>query len=116
MERLIHELQSHTLAWAFQKPVSEAEVPDYHLVIKEPMGEAALHPETRFIIDTHEPDFSTMERKLDSKQYASLSEFMADAQLVFDNCHTYNQPASVYYKNATTMEKFLKSIAGAAGR
>ncbi|TFL01588.1 histone acetyltransferase GCN5 [Pterulicium gracile] len=98
MERLIHELQSHTLAWAFQKPVSEAEVPDYHLVIKEPM------------------DFSTMERKLDSKQYASLSEFMADAQLVFDNCHTYNQPASVYYKNATTMEKFLKSIAGAAGR
>ena len=98
MERLIHELQSHTLAWAFQKPVSEAEVPDYHLVIKEPM------------------DFSTMERKLDSKQYANLNEFLADAQLVFDNCHTYNQPTSVYYKNATTMEKFLKSIAGAASR
>ena len=42
MEKLLGELQSHTLAFAFQKPVNAEEVPDYYDVIKEPMGTAFL--------------------------------------------------------------------------
>ena len=38
MEKLLSELQGHTLSFAFHKPVSAEEVPDYHDVIKEPMG------------------------------------------------------------------------------
>lgn len=45
MEKLLSELQGHTLAFAFQKPVNPDEVPDYYDVIKEPMG-ASLPPHT----------------------------------------------------------------------
>jgi histone acetyltransferase len=38
MEKLLGELQGHTLAFAFQKPVNGDEVQDYYDVIKEPMG------------------------------------------------------------------------------
>ena len=40
MEKLLAELQGHTLAFAFQKPVDKKEVLDYYDVIKEPMGKA----------------------------------------------------------------------------
>ena len=38
MQKLLGELQAHTLAFAFQKLVNAEEVPDYHEVIKHPMG------------------------------------------------------------------------------
>jgi histone acetyltransferase len=98
MERLLSDLQNHSVAWAFLNPVSETEVPDYYTVIKNPM------------------DFRTMEHKLDNKKYASLNEFVADAQLVFDNCRLYNAEGSVYHKSATKIEKFLKTQLSAIGR
>lgn len=42
MEKLLSELQAHTLSFAFLKPVNADEVPDYYDVIKEPMGESLL--------------------------------------------------------------------------
>ena len=53
-------------------------------------------------------DFATMEQKLDTNQYPNLDLFLTDAQLVFDNCRTYNAEGSLYHKNATKLEKFLK--------
>jgi hypothetical protein len=53
-------------------------------------------------------DLNTMEHKLETNQYSSLRGFIDDAQLVFDNCRLYNPEGSVYAKNATRMEKFLK--------
>lgn len=38
MERLLADLQQHALSWAFLQPVNAEDVPDYHEVIKEPMG------------------------------------------------------------------------------
>ena len=49
-----------------------------------------------------------MELKLDTNQYPNIEAFLADAQLVFDNCRTYNPDDSIYHKNATKLEKFLK--------
>ncbi len=49
-----------------------------------------------------------MEHKLDTNQYPNLDAFLADAQLIFDNCRIYNQENSSYYKNATKLEKILK--------
>lgn len=49
-----------------------------------------------------------MEHKLDTNQYPTLESFLADAQLIFDNCRTYNSEGSSYYKNATKLEKILK--------
>jgi histone acetyltransferase len=49
-----------------------------------------------------------MEKKLDANQYQDLDAFVTDAQLVFDNCRLYNPEGSIYARNATKMEKFLK--------
>jgi Bromodomain len=38
MERLLSDLQTHPVAWAFLQPVNGEEVADYYDVIKEPMG------------------------------------------------------------------------------
>jgi len=53
-------------------------------------------------------DFSTMEHKLETNQYPNLDVFEDDAQLVFDNCRIYNPDGSIYARNATKMEKFMK--------
>jgi len=53
-------------------------------------------------------DFSTMEHKLETSQYQNLDVFVDDAQLVFDNCRIYNPDGSIYARNATKMEKFMK--------
>ncbi|KAG9002515.1 histone acetyltransferase [Tulasnella sp. 427] len=90
MARLLHDLQNHALAWPFQRPVSEADVPDYYNVIKKPM------------------DFATMEDKLEGNKYPTFNDFVEDAMLVFSNCKKYNHEHSVYARNAGKMEKWLK--------
>jgi len=90
LERLLRELRGHPQAWPFQKPVDGDEVVDYYDVIKNPM------------------DLSTMEHKLETNQYKTVDAFIADAQLVFDNCRLYNPEHSIYARNATKLEKFLK--------
>jgi histone acetyltransferase len=49
-----------------------------------------------------------MEHKLETNQYPELEIFLSDAQLVFDNCRTYNPEGSIYAKNATKLEKYMK--------
>ncbi|TFY67927.1 hypothetical protein EVJ58_g1329 [Rhodofomes roseus] len=90
MEKLLSSLSEHSNAWPFLQPVNADEVPDYYEVIKQPM------------------DFSTMEHKLETNQYSNLDAFLADAQLVLENCRTYNPEGTVYYKNSIKLEKFLK--------
>jgi len=90
MQRLLTDLQGHPQAWAFLHPVNGDEVVDYYEVIKKPM------------------DFNTMEHKLETGQYPNLKAFVEDAQLVFDNCRLYNPEGSIYAKNATKLEKFMK--------
>jgi len=110
MERLLSDLQQHPLSWAFLQPVNGEEVPDYYEVIKEPMG---THTRPQRMVPcgfTHIPDldFSTMEDKLEMNQYSNLDVFVEDVQLVFDNCRIYNPDGSIYARNATKMEKFMK--------
>ena len=109
MEKLLTDLQAHTLAFAFQKPVNADEVPDYYEVIKEPMGTHTnfFPSHTSRLTDTV-PDLSMMESKLDTNQYENLDAFLADAKLIFDNCRTYNAEGSSYHRNATKLEKWLK--------
>ncbi|KAF7321801.1 Histone GCN5 superfamily [Mycena kentingensis (nom. inval.)] len=89
MQKTMRELKEHSAAWAFLQPVNGEEVIDYYDVIKEPM------------------DFATMAEKLEKNQYTAVEAFLADAQLVWDNCRRYNPETSNYAKNATKMEKFL---------
>ncbi|KAH8828538.1 hypothetical protein DL96DRAFT_1603627 [Flagelloscypha sp. PMI_526] len=98
MERLLRDLKEHSLAWAFQQPVSREEVPDYYDHIKDPM------------------DFSTMTKKLENNQYTDLELFADDARLVFDNCVLYNPSESIYAKNAIKMKNWFEDKFGRIGR
>jgi hypothetical protein len=73
LERILLELKAfspHCLP--FLHRVSKKEVPDYHLIIKRPM------------------DLSAMLKKLKSHEYKSKVDFVADLNLIYDNCMTYN--------------------------
>jgi len=109
MTRLLSDLQGHALAWAFLQPVSKEDVADYYDVIKYPMGELS-HIMTFYTCFVYggSLDFSTMEMKLEKNQYASFNDFVDDAQLVFSNCRTYNPEHTIYAKNASKMEKWLR--------
>ena len=56
----------------FTHRVSRKEVPDYYDVIQEPM------------------DLQTMGKKLKALEYPSKAAFVADLQLIYDNCFQYN--------------------------
>ena len=47
-------------------------------------------------------DIASMENKLQSDQYHTIKDFERDAQLIFDNCRTYNDPSTTYVKSAQT--------------
>lgn len=49
-----------------------------------------------------------MEQKLENGHYLTIDGFVADAQLIFDNCRLYNPPTTVYFKMANQLEKYFK--------
>lgn len=89
MQQLLCDMQNHPSSWPFAQPVSRDDVADYYEVIKEPM------------------DLSTMEQRLEADAYSSVEQFLYDARLIFNNCRSYNNETTTYYKNATKLEKFL---------
>ncbi|KAK9378548.1 uncharacterized protein V2V93DRAFT_388801 [Kockiozyma suomiensis] len=89
MQHLLNEMMNHPSAWPFAQPVNRDEVADYYTIIKEPM------------------DLSTMEQRLESDAYQSMEDFLYDARLIFNNCRSYNNETTTYYKNATKLEKFM---------
>lgn len=92
LQVLLSELQNHPSAWPFVQPVNREEVPDYYEVIKEPM------------------DLTTMEFKVENDQYESVAQFVYDAKLIFNNCRSYNNETTTYYKNATKLERALSDV------
>lgn len=64
-------------AWIFLRPVDPVRdmCPDYLSVIAEPM------------------DFGTIRKKI--AKYACKAEFLADLELVFSNCRSYNKPGTL---------------------
>ncbi|EIW63351.1 histone acetyltransferase GCN5 [Trametes versicolor FP-101664 SS1] len=90
MEKLLSDLQGHSTAWPFLQPVNAKEVADYYEVILHPM------------------DLNTMEHKLYTNQYTDVDAFIDDAQLIFDNCRSYNPEDTVYHRSATKLEKYMR--------
>jgi histone acetyltransferase len=90
MRRLLTDLQNHKSSFAFARPVNADEVTDYYDVIKHPM------------------DLETMDVKLEANSYPDMKSFLADAQLIWENCRRYNAEGSTYVKNANRLEKHLK--------
>lgn len=88
LKPLLNDIIHHPASWPFRKPVDTSEVPDYLNVITNPM------------------DLSTMSKRLESDHYKSITEFTADIKTIAENCRTYNDPDTTYYKNANILENF----------
>ncbi|CAE6418112.1 unnamed protein product [Rhizoctonia solani] len=85
LEKVLQDLKSLPEAHAFLKPVTRADAPDYHL--GEYYG-------------------STMSKKVRTKQYRNKAEFIADLNLIWDNCLTYNaHPTHPLRRCANTLRK-----------
>lgn len=60
-------------------------VPDYLLVIKEPM------------------DFQKIKKKLNDKIYKTKEDFKNDIIKIFDNARTFNEEVSFYHRYANQL-------------
>jgi hypothetical protein len=74
---MVSELFKKEDAWIFLRPVDPVRdmCPDYLSVIKQPM------------------DLSLIRKKLG--KYEQKGEFIADMELMFSNCTTYNKPGTL---------------------
>ena len=90
--QLINLLEIQEESAEFLQPVDYKllNIPDYPIIIKNPM------------------DLGTIKKKIKSKKYKNLHEFINDIQLVWDNCKTYNDPSSEIYSQAEFMEKQMR--------
>lgn len=82
---LLKKLQLKDPQEFFAWPVTDAIAPGYSSIISHPI------------------DFSSMKKKIDHREYHSLSEFKSDLKLMCDNAMTYNRPDTVYFKAAKRM-------------
>ncbi|PIA16200.1 Bromodomain-domain-containing protein [Coemansia reversa NRRL 1564] len=75
---VVNSLKKHDSAWPFLKPVDPVAlgVPTYFDIVKNPM------------------DLSTIQRKISKKSYRSVADFVADIQLIVDDCFMFNPPDS----------------------
>lgn len=75
------------LALIFMKLPSKSDYPDYYELIKNPI------------------DMEKIAHKLKSGGYNSVSELASDFILMFDNACKYNEPDSLIYKDALTLQR-----------
>lgn len=82
-ERIVNtNLRTMPESYPFLKPVNKKQVKDYYTVIKRPM------------------DFETISKKVTAHKYHSRAEFLADIELIANNCEQYNGSEAEYTKNA----------------
>ena len=49
----------------------------------------------------------TLSDNVDDGQYTTMDEFKTDVQKIFDNCRTYNESTTPYYKCANKLEEYF---------
>ncbi|RKP38764.1 Bromodomain-containing protein, partial [Dimargaris cristalligena] len=92
-QAIVRSMKRHRDAGPFLEPVDPVKlnIPDYTSIVKNPM------------------DISTVEKKLTSGQYADVSRFISDVELIFANCVLYNGSESVIAKMAQSLERLFNN-------
>jgi transcription initiation factor TFIID subunit 1 len=78
-------------SWPFLKPVNKKQVKDYYTIIQRPM------------------DLETITKKVLAHKYHSRAEFLADIQLIADNCERFNGSESEFTKKAKDLVEITRS-------
>lgn len=91
---LLRALEQQDEASEFLSPVDYKALglDDYPLIIKTPM------------------DLSLVKKNLKAGLYEDVSDVLADIQLIWDNCRTYNMSDSIFVQQAEAMEHHVKRI------
>lgn len=96
------------------EPVDPSEAPDYYELIKDPMGKIQETKATRLVliccsssVIISSTDLQQIEKRINSKGYSTLSEFIADMTKIFDNCRFYNSKESAFYRCAESLEAYF---------
>lgn len=90
MDELLKALIVHKDGWPFERAITKADAPDYHLHVKKPM------------------DLNTIRRNLDGiGHYTNNQQILDDIRLVFSNCIQYNHEHTEEYQCALRLEKFF---------
>ncbi|KAJ8711347.1 hypothetical protein PYW07_008589 [Mythimna separata] len=87
LHKLLRMLRQKDASDIFTEPVDLQEVPDYSTIVKHPM------------------DLSTMGKKLDRGAYTTIDDIEADFKLMIENCLTYNNKDTVFYKAGVKMRE-----------
>ena len=96
--RIMELLQENDTQEIFAEPVDTDEVADYLDIVKKPM------------------DFSTMRKKLENFEYSNIDLFEEDFMLMVQNCLSYNEKDTIYYRAGTKMRDLGGSIIRQARR
>ncbi|XP_039438524.1 bromodomain-containing protein homolog isoform X1 [Culex pipiens pallens] len=86
LHRILDQLEAKDAQEIFREPVDTEEVHDYLDIVKHPM------------------DLGTMRQKLKSGHYCSIEDLEADFLLMCNNCLTYNNKDTMFYRAGVKMK------------
>merc|ERR1712029_1265579 len=89
LEDVVKAMLKHKDGWPFDRPITKAEVPDYHKHVKTPM------------------DLGTVKSRLNDMFYNKNEQVIDDIRLVFNNCYSYNMEDAEEYECAERLEKYF---------
>ena len=91
-KKILENIEADPLSDPFREPVAweELKLFDYPKIVQRPM------------------DFSTLKTNLMNGMFGTYEEFLADLQLIWDNCKLYNMAGSEIYKMAERQEKLTR--------
>jgi hypothetical protein len=91
---LLKYLESKSESLDFLQPVNYQALGllDYPIIVKRPM------------------DLSTVRKKVRQGKYSALRDCVAEVQLIWDNCRTYNMNESLIVQNANAMERYMSEF------
>jgi hypothetical protein len=92
--RIWDQIHSCKDSWPFHKAVVAEEAEGYYDIIKEPM------------------DLAMMFEKIENNQYKNRNQFATDLDLIYNNCRTYNERRSIYYKLAQSCQDLSTMLLG----
>ncbi|KAA0064646.1 Bromodomain domain-containing protein [Cucumis melo var. makuwa] len=87
---ILDRLQKKDTHGVFSEPVDPNDLPDYHVIIQNPM------------------DFGTVRTKLDGGAYANLEQFEEDIFLICSNAMKYNASDTVFFRQARSIQELAK--------
>ena len=88
IKEIIEHIKQIPISIHFQYPVDTEANPDYLRVI-----------------NYHPMDLSTVEKKLNNKEYSLVQDIINDVKLIWYNCRIYNYETSDIYKWSDELEK-----------